>query len=397
MANRVVTVLFLVALAGCGDDPPGDPTEPIAVDVQARPDVIMRVAEEPILSIGLTQGPDEYLFDDIQGAVRLGDGSVVVAVRGMHEIRRFGPDGQHQWTQGREGEGPGEYRGVRLLPGCTNDDLVFAYDFRNDRVTVLNGQGKLIRDNLIMWKQRPILQIRCSPGGRLVVSDWRDPHPPDPGPYRWKNSLGFTDGRDSEIEVLREGIPGEDRVAYMQAGAPPISGPRTWGHEVEFSATDAGVWMGTGDGYEIEFIDWKGITTRRIQWQGRDLAVTPDHIAAYRDARRKQFDNPSDPNWRPRFEGWWAVERETLPSIFPSISRMLAQDDGGVWIQHYRRPGDERREWLVFDADGTWIRTLDLPASLLVVDGGSDWVLAQTRDDVGVQRLVVHKLVEGDG
>lgn len=76
---------------------------------------------------------------------------------------------------------------------------------------------------------------------------------------------------------------------------------------------------------------------------------------------------------------------------------MLAQDDGGVWIQHYRRPGDERREWLVFDADGTWIRTLDLPASLLVVDGGSDWVLAQTRDDVGVQRLVVHKLVEGDG
>lgn len=108
---------------------------------QARPEVAMRLADEPALLIGVQDGPDEYLLHNIQGAASLADGSVVVGVSGSHQIRKYDSQGVHLWSQGRSGEGPGEYQGVMLLRGCTSDEITVAYDIYNRRVTKLDGQG----------------------------------------------------------------------------------------------------------------------------------------------------------------------------------------------------------------------------------------------------------------
>ena len=72
---------------------------------------------EPLLSIGLVEGANEYLFAGINGGALLADGSVVVSDRAHFRIQKFGPDGEHLWSRGREGEGPGEFEYV-LGPGC---------------------------------------------------------------------------------------------------------------------------------------------------------------------------------------------------------------------------------------------------------------------------------------
>ena len=43
-------------------------------------------------------------------------------------------------------------------------------------------------------------------------------------------------------------------------------------------------------------------------------------------------------------------------------------------------------EWFAFDPDGTWIRTLVLPARTRLLDIGPDWALVRMRDWPGMER-----------
>lgn len=398
--------LVLVLLAGCDDQQANEPAPTADEDsagsvgstlAQARPDATFRADDEPTLSIGLAQGPDEYLFRGVTAA-RLSDGGVVAAVEGMDEVRRFGPDGRHLWTSGREGEGPGEFGGVRLLAGCTSAQSIVAYDYRNDRVTILDGKGEPIQNARTLWSGHPVYEIRCSADQRFVVSNMSE-DPPNSGPNRSDNSLGFAAITESDfpVELLRAAIPGAERVQVVLGADQSVSFPRTWGKDLEFVATDEGVWLGTGDSYELELLDWSGATVRRIRWNGPDLAVTDEHVEAHRDQMRRQYSESSTEDWETRFNNRWDEEAEYLPSTFPSFSRVLLSDDGNLWVEHFHRPGAERREWVVFAPTGEWLRTVELPARVVVQDAGADWVLARTTDELGVERIELYALRDGSG
>ena len=63
------------------------------------PDLIL--ADEPLVRIGVIDGDLEYIFGSVTGAVRLDDGSVVVADEQSYNVRRFDSGGRHMWTSGR--------------------------------------------------------------------------------------------------------------------------------------------------------------------------------------------------------------------------------------------------------------------------------------------------------
>ena len=99
------------------------PTAPIVaqaatVESEGPRDPDLSLPQEPSVRIGMLDGPMEFIFGDVTGAIRLEDGSVVVADEQTHNIRRYDASGQHMWASGRQGEGPGEYGGMRLMRGC---------------------------------------------------------------------------------------------------------------------------------------------------------------------------------------------------------------------------------------------------------------------------------------
>ena len=342
------------------------------------------------MSIGTMEGPNEYLLNRIEGAARLSDGSVVVAVGGEHELRKFGPTGEHLWTRGREGEGPGEFQRLWLLPSCTTNNVIVTYDIRLRRVTVFDVDGELVLTHPLMFADglRPY-RLGCSPSGRFVISTWGDMRADGAGAHRWEVSLAYSDGEESGIEVIREGIPGQDRVQYARDGVPTSNGPRTWGRRVAFSANADGAWIGTGDDYEIEFVDWSGVTQRKIRWVGPDVRVTPNDLEAEYSRRLASAGGRSDPT----FERRWASARDNLPDHFPSYSGFLGSRDGKLWIEHYPRPS-QVREWVVFDDGGTWAGKLSIPQEAVILDAGTDWVLLHLTDALGVERLAVYSFAE---
>ena len=387
-----VAVLSWLAGAGRADASPVPATyqDPVVViDNPTRPSVALRLADEPSFAVGLLEGPDEYLFHRIEGGARMSDGSVVVAVRSEYEVRRFGPQGDHLWTRGREGEGPGEFQSVWLLPSCTRGDSVVTYDIYLRRVTVFDGRGDIVHTHPLMLAdgQRPY-RLVCAPNGRFVLSTWGDRRADAPGPHRWEVSLAFSDGDDSRIEVIRENIPGQERVQYGTRERPTSNGPRTWGRQTVSGATDDGAWLGTGDDYELEFLDWSGVTRKKIRWIGPDFEVTSDHLQAEYDRRLASAGGRSDP----AFERRWTQAKENLPSRFPAYSRLLVLEDGSFWVEQYPR-ANQIREWLVFNPEGTWIGTLALPDWAVILDAGADWVLLHVTDALGVEKLAVYGLV----
>lgn len=63
--QRMIRAMAIaVAIFGCVD--------PYDVVTQVVPDSEIRVADEPIAVIGQLEGPDEYLLDNVAGALRLG-------------------------------------------------------------------------------------------------------------------------------------------------------------------------------------------------------------------------------------------------------------------------------------------------------------------------------------
>ena len=387
MSFRIQSITLLaVALAAGGHSA-------VAQSVQPRPATVMRLSTTPVLSIGSLEGPDEYLFANINGGVLLADGTVVVSDRANFRVQRFDFRGRHLWSRGREGEGPGEFKHVALAAGCTDEEAVVVHDIHTQRVSVFGTDGDLVDDYRFLYNGRPLRELGCAPSGRVAFTgssaamgeDSRDPGEL----YRELVTVGSTQLGDTVPTTLREWVPSSEQRYLGPGAAMPGS---IWSHDAVFAATDDGVWLGTTDDYQVELLRWDGATIRRIRWEGPDLAVTQAHVDRYRDALEDSYRD-DDPNWRARFESRWDWEREIVPDIFPAYRALKMGDDGVLWIEDYPRPG-AHAEWFAFDSEGTWTRSLVLPPRTRLLDIGPDWALVVATDDLDVQHVAVHSLVE---
>ncbi|WP_419161482.1 hypothetical protein [Candidatus Palauibacter sp.] len=361
------------------------------VESAAARDPDLTLAAEPLVRIGIVDGPVEYIFGNVTGAVRLEDGSIVVADEQSSNIRRYDANGQHMWTSGRSGEGPGEYQGLRLLRHCPGVPLT-VFDWRVHRVTQLDLDGNLIATrSLASEGVYPYSDPVCSPDDRLVFT----PIPADVESYdetvpvgeHYRSSMSLMSVQGDNVATLLSGIPGAERTRHYAEG----SGPRWWGKDMVYAPGGTGVWYGTADDYALERVDWTGQVTRTARWAGPDLTVTGDRVDIYREAWLARYD---DPERRRDFErDSWPEIRDNLPDRFPAYEALFALPDGGVWVKTFvwRAPGEEMH---LLGRDGAWVRRLTLPSNAVVLDAGRDWVLLRQRDELDVPTVAVYELVE---
>ena len=127
-----------------------------------------------------------------------------------------------------------------------------------------------------------------------------------------------------------------------------------------------------------------------------DLGFTREDRDRYRASLQERYRLTGAEDWRAHADGRWDEEEPLLPSVFPTIARILVPRGGGFWVEHYRRPG-AGHEWLIFDEDGIRVGTLALPVRMLVTDAGPDWVLVRhTTDDLNVEYIELYNIVTVD-
>lgn len=390
------------ALSACGQTVPGTVTVRDSAGVtivENGPDARISaerwtVAAEPSLRIGTVEGDSMRQFTRVTDGVRLDDGRIIVADAGARQLRAFGPEGVFLWKQGRAGGGPGEYVGLSDVVRL-GGDTVAILDRRARRLTVLGSDGTMGR-SVPVDAPLPAGTPGVSPSadvhrGRLLVSGHapgaapRAGAPADGSDYRWQTLyLLDSNGAVTTLDTVR--------WAPMVPGPGGRSAWPRYGWNTQITASDDGLYMGTGEAYEVGRYDDRFRLERLIRWTGPDRTVTKADLEEYFRLYviRSRTPPEGEAELRSSLDEVPAADRK------PAYFELRTDRAGRLWVRDldlaWLHPPDSLR-WTVFDPLGRLLARAVLPGSVLPLEIGEDYVLARWRDELDVDHVALYDLV----
>lgn len=336
---------------------------------------------EPLASIGVEEGPEEYQLYRVRSAVRMDDGRIVIANHGSSELRFYDPTGGFLFARGGEGEGPGEFSSIGMI--LRLQDSLYLFDFHLMRVTVYSGSGEFGRS----------FRVQPTPDGALPLPE---------GVLASRHLLARRSPRDAELKTgfyrdtslfLRfdlEGVyvdsigrfPGsEDYIG--QQGDVTFSTDAPFGRRSYTATFGDGFYFGSSDSWEIEFRTSDGTLQRLIRRPLPNPPVTSQESDEFYESLRERMTRMSS-LWRGLYE------QVTLPDTKPAYGRLLADTEGNLWVAEY----DDERRWTVFNREGRLLGTLEIEGRVRVLEIGSDYLLGMWQDEVDVERVFLYGLAK---
>jgi hypothetical protein len=340
------------------------------------------ISPVPLLTIG-QEGEPDYEFFRLGTAASLASGNVVVANGGTHELRFYGPDGEHVRTVGRRGGGPAEFGFLSTLwvrPG----DTLAVLDPNRRRVVFFDSAGTLVR-------------------GDSYAGDLTDQQPESAGPCVFPGLMGLLgdgarvtsewgcmmfQGRDGKrptalpVEIVRpEGRENVDIFTAMwvwerasPANPRDLYSPIPFLGRFVFAIGQDRIYISEGMDLEIKIFDAHGRHVGLL----REDTVPPRVTDADRDAYvEEQAATP-----RP------LPADVPFPDRFGSYSELLLSFEGDLWARRYPRPGDEVQYWVVFPQGGQEARRVVMP-DLSVRSVRDGRIYGHRSDTLGIQTVIV--------
>ncbi len=322
-----------------------------------------------VLRIGVADGDSAYMFGSLTGLVILSDGRIVIGDTQYHNVRFFSPEGVHLSTVGREGAGPGEFRGIiKLLLGP--GDTIIAVDERT-RANVISPDGT--------W----LSSYPTIPSGGFWIRSWDDdettrqivsllrPLTVVPGAAPKDTRFDFLILRDFHGAFLdtlarlptTELVTGEGnaRLFHLYRGAP------------DYDLCDGLVVTGHSDEYRLTWQRYDGTVLRVATLDREPLALTDEGQTIWLqrlDAVDQQLQIPQERSAEMK-------SRIRFESTYPAYRRFVCGPAGTLLVQRIRPlrelteaqvenldlsdqpPGAD--EWDVFNREGRYLGVAPLP------------------------------------
>jgi hypothetical protein len=354
------------------------------------------LAQTPFLTIGTFQGDSLYQFYEISGGIRLPDGRIVVSDQGSHQLRIFGPEGHFLQSWGREGEGPGEFRAIRLV-GRLGEDTLVVVDGRQRRISLFHpdrgrlGQSTVAEEVGLTFVSSGMFAdgsvvfgggLTLGPGGEIPSEGLNRPdtrYVVASLDGRFAADLGTFPG--PEIFVQTQGGGGEFLVAASSIpfGRRPVA-----------AAGGDRFFVGTGDTHDIRVLDPAGRLLRIFRILQSPPPVTSEALNRWIEERVAELDDPSGaPALRT------SLREMPTPGTMPAHQGLTVDQDGCLWVEGFRQPGEGLRSWTIFDREGTPQARLSLSSDHRILEVGRDYVLTVFQDPMEVEYLRLHALVRG--
>ena len=340
------------------------------------------VDSHPTLAIGQVEGEPPYQLFRVAGAARLGDGRIAVLNSGTSELRIFDADGRHLRSTGRKGDGPGEFRAAGPLVHLPGDSIG-VWDESRQRLTVFSAQGEYVRSARLDHPVTNAELIGAFADASLLMADFRFNIP----------KSGFEVSPAVFTRYSRDGALTDSlgTFPWLEIGmidpTDGIIGGRTFAPRTATTIHGDRFWVGTAQEPSIEVRDQRGKLVRMIRWVEGERTVPPGEAALQFEARHGN----APPERRRRLQAVPVMDR------FPAHSVMIADADGNLWVQRYRRPSATGpTSWLVFGADGAIVARAGLPQRLRLFEIGRDFVLGMEPDADDVEQVVLYTLRRGE-
>lgn len=341
------------------------------------------------------ESPDSLGFAFVSAAHWMPNGRILVADSRQRRLQLYDSSGRHLRTIGRDGDGPGEFRGIMTV--SVVGDTIGVWDLRGRRFTLLTVDSGFRR--LIPTPTKPSdydtpREIWITSGIRPLTY-WLSAAIPAPLPQgtrirKWQFSaqLAFSD-------TAARTLSSSPAFNGNYSGQVERGDARQVYSNFPFIAPAADrVAYGSGETFEVYLADRDLVTRRIIRWALADEPLTGTEVAR---AREKLF--ATMPSGAPREKIEQAlndiVAPELLPKIRPAISRALWDDAGRLWLGRFEAPTRgiaEASDWVVLDSAARPVGRLGLPELARLESVRGDELLVSVRDPLDVQTVQVWRV-----
>jgi hypothetical protein len=138
----------------------------------------------------------------------------------------------------------------------------------------------------------------------------------------------------------------------------------------------------SGDSWEIQAFDPAGGLRSVIRLTRSPLPIRGEDLEALLQNEIAESSDPSEaPEIRARFE------EMPVPDAMPAFAGLYPDGLGFLWVEEYRRPGDEVPVFDILGPDGGLVGRVDLPPGSEILEIGEDYVLTLYRDELEVEYL----------
>ncbi len=346
-------------------------------------------SQEPSVSIGALEGSPEYMLSRVFSAVLLSDDRIVVADGGSSTLRWYDASGAYLFERGGRGEGPGEFGRIGSIARVAGDTLVVT-DGRQRRISEYTASGDLVGTRQIEGLTVPGAAERLSDGTFIVGSVG----------FSSTQLTGEEEGLERAMQPmirLGAGIEVADTLGmfpgpemYYTANS---FGFHPFSRGFSYAVRGDLLFVAAAEGFVVDVYSADGTLVRSIRAPEVDLRLTPETIDEYRRSVRESAADREEALARALIE---QMEETVFPELRPAYGRFVAGEET-LWLeQHTAGQLDGPSTWAVFGHDGEYHGTAALPAGFRLLAVRGDRVLGVWTDDLGVEYVRVHELVEVD-
>lgn len=343
------------------------------------------VDPEPILDLAESGEGDAHAFFGVQDAIRLADGTIVVADGRAGEVRYFDAAGEFIRATGRRGAGPGEFQGLASIHRFRGDSLV-AVDGRARRLTVLGPQGAAVR---VISLEPHIPRALYPLDDSTLIATLFAPdvvEGADPGIVRRPQPVVRFDLAGEVIDTVAKAA-GPEGVSLPMEGGVADARP-LFGRNSHLEAHEGRFYLGSADEMEYRVHASDGRLERVVRVPAYDLELTAAALEAEREARLGVNSSLASRE---------LLDRLPVPSRRPAYADLIVDREGYVWAGEHNGDfvnfiGWEPRDWEVFDPEGEWLGTVRFPPRFVPFEIGPDYVLGLLRDELDVEHVQSRRL-----
>ena len=355
-----------------------------------------QVSDEPLVQIGVVEGPREQLLDGVVGAVRLSNRDIVLGEWTTGELRRYDPEGTLVWRAAGQGEGPGEHR-VLMFVGLIPGDTVVTWDVRLNRVQLFDPEGGPVRAFRVEapGSGAPPTGIIGVSGRHLVLTFNAGGGEPEDGIVRWPTArIANLSLEDGSVRVVMD-VPGpEVRAAVDGAMAQVMEYP--FGKGPRYSVSAGRLAVVDTERFAVRSVSLDdGAVTAILRRDEPVREVTEEDVDAYVEwmtAVSVAAGLHVPPGLR----------EQPMASTLPALKSIRLDAGGNLWVEPHSRHGSGIPPFQVYTPGGEWLGTVAVPPGLqqenlglrVSFEIGDDYILGVWRDEIDVEYVRVYGLAK---
>jgi hypothetical protein len=340
------------------------------------------------MAIDGATGEGAYAFAGVVGAVRLGDGRIVVADRGSQKLHVFDASGGHLRAVGGEGGGPGEFRGLEALALLRGDSVV-AWDARSRRALVFDSAGRFARETALRGLGLfPRLKGVFDDGSLVLTAGIQPGRAATARTAAHRDSISYLrfDAAGGLLDTLGR-YPGAEMVTVTSTGAMTME-EVIFGRDFHLVVGPDRYYAADDDRFDVTEYRLPGTPVRRIRKPLAPRQVSSADLERFLEQPRDLSGVP------PQLRAQLAKRNPEVPHrpTLPAFESMLLDTDGYLWVEHPRVTAADPGRWDVFDRDARWVTTVATPAGYRVLQIGRDFMLGTARDSLDVEHVRLYRL-----